>query len=135
MSENDRVDEVLGRALDAALARTLRPPQPDETFRRSVRAAIVRAGEADLAPLRIALERENREHLAALDADYIRVRRRMLGALIGAAFAAGAAVTLALPWLESRLGADTPLVLASSGAVLGLAIAVGSWLRGAEAPF
>ncbi len=135
MSESDRIDDVLGRALDAALARALRPPEPDEAFRRSVRAAIVRAGQTDLAPLRIALERESREHLAALDADYIRVRRRMLGVLIGAAFAAGAAVTLALPWLESRLGADTPLVLAASGAALGLAIAVGSWLKGADAPF
>lgn len=117
------------------LQRTLQPPQPTDAFRSNVRAAAARAGQMDLSQLRVELENERREQLAGLEADYIRLRRRTLGTMIGAAFAAGAAVTLALPWLQSRFGSDTPLVLASTGAAIGLAIAFGSWLRTADVTF
>jgi hypothetical protein len=135
MNRTEPLGEELGRALDAALERTLRPPQPGEAFRRSVRTAVARAKQTDLSQLRAALESERRASLAALEADYVRVKRRTLGTLIGAAFGAGAAVALALPWLQSRFGADTPLVLASAGAVVGLAIAFGSWLKGDAVTF
>ena len=81
----------------------------------------------DLAELRRRFVSERRAQLASLEAQYVRLRRRTLGTMIGAAFAAGAAVTLALPWLQRHAGAKTPLVLTSGGAALGLAIAFLAW--------
>lgn len=47
--------------------------------------------------------------------------------MIGAAFAACAAATVALPWLQRRVGAQAPLVLTSAGAAASLAIAFLAW--------
>jgi hypothetical protein len=47
--------------------------------------------------------------------------------MIGAAFAAGTAATLALPWLQRHVAAEAPLVLTSAGAAVGLAIAFLAW--------
>jgi len=92
-----------------------------------VRAALARAAETDLVELRARLEGERQERLAELDAEYIRLKRRALGTMIGFAFAAGSAVALVLPWLEARFGAHATLILALAGAALGLAIAFASW--------
>lgn len=127
MTEFESPDSTRERALDRALRRTLQPPQISRDFRRCLDAALSRAGEMDLAKLRSRLESERREHLARLEAHYVRLRRRTLGVIIGAAFAAGAAATLALPWLQRHVGEDAPLVLTSAGAVVSLAIAFLSW--------
>jgi hypothetical protein len=50
----------------------------------------------------------------------VRVRRGTLGTLIGVAFAAGAAATIAMPWLRAHLGAYTPLALTWGAVALGL---------------
>jgi len=127
VSEFESPHDRLDRALDRALSRTLQPPQVSRDFRRCLHAALSRAGEADLSQLRSRLESERRAHLARLEAHYLRLRRRTLGAMIGAAFAAGAAATLALPWLQRHVGAEAPLVLTSAGAAVSLAIAFLSW--------
>jgi hypothetical protein len=114
----------LDTALDAALARALRPPAPDADFRIQLSAALVRAGRhEDTEATRVRLERERREGLAELESGYLRLRRRTLGTLIGAAFAAGAGLTLLLPWLKTTLGADAMLAVAVLGGAAGLLIA------------
>lgn len=127
MSEFDTPDGKLQRELDRALGRTFRPPRLSPDFRRRLEAACSRAGETDLSELRLRLESEQRSNLATLETHYVRLRRRTLGTLIGAAFAAGAAATLALPWLQRQVGAEAPLILTSVGAALGLVIAFISW--------
>lgn len=117
----------LERALDRALTRTLQPPQLSRDFRRRLDAALSRAGEADLSELRARLESERRADLARLESQYVRLTRRTLGTLIGAGFAAGAAATVMLPWLQQHLGAEAPLVLKSVGVAAGLTIAFLSW--------
>ncbi|HTV51106.1 MAG TPA: hypothetical protein VME21_07955 [Steroidobacteraceae bacterium] len=114
-------------ALDRALARALPPPAVPEGFRARLLAAIER--DTPLGEARERLEREQRQRLAELEASYVRLRRRTLGTLIGGAFASGAAVTLALPWLQAVLGSSTPLALAGAGALIALLIGLAS-LRG-----
>jgi hypothetical protein len=127
VTEFETPDGRLERALDRALGRSLQPPQLSRHFRQRLDAALSRAGETDLSELRSRLESERRADLARLESHYIRLKRRTLGTMIGAAFATGAAVTLALPWLQRHLGAEAPLVLTSVGAAVGLGIAFLSW--------
>jgi hypothetical protein len=117
-------------ALDSALARALAPPELPAQFRNQLTAAIAREAALEIAMwgARPRLEREQRERLAELEAGYMRLRRRTLGTLIGGAFAAGAAVAVALPWLKSAFGPNAMLVLAALGAVAGLAIGTASWM-------
>ena len=110
----------LDRALDQALGRTLSSPQVPQVFRSSPNAALSRTAETDLLSLRERLESERRQQLEELEADYVRVRRGTLGTLIGVAFAAGAAVTIAMPWLRAHLGAYTPMAITWGAAALGL---------------
>ena len=127
MTEFDTPGGNLERVLDRALGRTLPPPQIPKDFRRRLDAALARTGERDLAELRSRFESERHAQLANLEAQYVRLRRRTLGTMIGAAFAAGAAVALALPWLQRHVGAKAPLVLTLAGAAVGLAIAFLAW--------
>ncbi|HEV2441940.1 MAG TPA: hypothetical protein VGT07_05430 [Steroidobacteraceae bacterium] len=127
MSEFESPGGGFERALDRALSRTLQPPRVSRDFRRCLHAALSRAGEADLSQLRSRLESERQAHLATLEAHYVRLRRWTLAAMIGAAFAAGAAATVALPWLERHVAEQAPLVLTSAGAAVSLAIAFLSW--------
>jgi len=57
-----------------------------------------------------------------------RYESKILGTLIGAAFAAGAAVAIAMPWARATFGPNAMLVLASIGTAAGLAIGLSSWL-------
>jgi hypothetical protein len=116
--------------LDAALARALVPPELPADFRARLTTALTREAALGAAGLagRPRLEREQRERLAELEAGYMRLRRRTLGSLIGGAFAAGAAVAVAMPWLQSTFGPNAMLVLSALGAVAGLAIGTASWL-------
>ena len=122
--------EPLDPALDAALARALIAPTLPAGFAMRLQAAVARqAPSADERALSRALaQREQRARMAELDADYLRLRRRTLGTLIGAAFAAGAAVAVALPWLQASFGPNAIYVLASVGAVIGLGIGTASWI-------
>lgn len=117
----------LERALDHALGRTFRPPHIPRDFRRRVEAARSRTEETDLSELRLRLESERRSDLATLEAHYVRLRRRTLGVMIAAAFATGALVALAMPWLQNHVGSAAPLIPTSVGAAAGLAIAYMSW--------
>jgi hypothetical protein len=122
------------RALERALARALRaPPLPADFHQRLAQTLARTAADPVTDQMRAQLERERREQLAALEAGYLRVRRRTLGTLVGGAFASGAGVALALPWLRASFGQDTPLILASLGGVIGLAIAVLSWMERPQA--
>ena len=128
MSKPTRADGPIDRALDAALGQALEAPRVTNEFRARVRAALARAAETDLAELRARLETERRETLAKLEADYVRLKRRTLGTMVGGAFAAGAAAAIALPWMAKLVGPAAPLAVASIGAAAGIGIAVSSWL-------
>lgn len=112
----------LDRALDGQLGRVLGAPEVPRTFRTRLNAALSRASETDLLSLRERLERERRQQAEELEAHFVRVRRSTLGTLIGVAFAAGAAVTIAMPWLRAHLGAFTPIVITWAAVALGLGI-------------
>jgi ferric-dicitrate binding protein FerR (iron transport regulator) len=126
------IDEIqpLDAALDAALARVLIPPAPPDGFQIRLQAALARqaTGQEERAVSRALAQREQRQHMAELDADYLRLRRRTLGTLIGGAFAAGAAVAVAFPWLQASFGPNATYVLAGLGAVVGLGIGTASWI-------
>jgi hypothetical protein len=129
-------DDPRARALEAALARALRPPglPPGFHARLQARLARERAGEGERAASRAHAQRQQRECLAELDANYLRLRRRTLGTLIGGAFAAGAAVAVALPWLQASFGPNAIYVLASVGALVGLGIGTASWVGRVRIP-
>jgi hypothetical protein len=119
----------LDRALKAQLERTLAPPEVPAHFRAKLQAALVRAGSLSLSDARSRLERERRERLVELKRNYVRLQRRTLGTMIGGAFAAGASAALVLPWVTAHLGSFAPLVIACTGATVGIWIGVASWLR------
>jgi VIT1/CCC1 family predicted Fe2+/Mn2+ transporter len=99
-----------------------------------LQAALARESDAKLAGVRSRFEREHRERLAELEAGYLRMRRRTLGALIGGAFAAGIAVPVALPWFNEQFGRYAPAALAAAGAAIGLCVGVASWFNAQQAP-
>ncbi len=114
------VNPGLDRALDEALGRALGPPEVPQAFRTRLSAALSRTAETDLSALRERLESQRRQQLEELEAHYVRVRRGTLGTLIGVAFAAGAAATVAMPWLRAHLGAYTPMAITWGAVALGL---------------
>jgi hypothetical protein len=120
-------DGGLERTLDAALSRTLTPPRAPPQLRERLRAAMVQATDAKISEARRRFEREQRETQADLDQAYVRVRLRVLGTMVGGAFAAGAVAALGLPWLAERLGPLTPWVVASVGTAIGIGITLASW--------
>jgi hypothetical protein len=122
--------EPLDAALDRSLARALSPPALPAGFPMRLQAAMAReaSGPGERAVNRALAQREQRQRMAELDADYLRLRRRTLGTLIGGAFAAGAAVAVALPWLQANFGANAIYVLAAAGALVGLTIGTASWI-------
>jgi hypothetical protein len=119
----------LDRALEAQLERTLAPPKLPTQFRAKLQAALVRAGDSSLSDARSRLERERRERFAELEQNYVRLKRRTLGTMIGGAFAAGASAAVVLPWVTAHFGPFAPLVIASTGTAIGIWIGVASWLR------
>jgi len=116
------------RALDAILALTLAAPPLPAGFRGQVRAAVLRTAQRSEVE-RARLESERCERLAEIEAGYLRLRRRTLGALIGGAFAAGVAVAVLMPWFNSTFGPNALFALAACGALVGLAIGTISWMR------
>jgi len=132
------IDEFqpLDAALDTALARVLIPPAPPAGFQIRLQAALARqaTGQDERAVSRALAQREQRQRMAELDADYLRLRRRTLGTLIGGAFAAGAAVAVGFPWLQASFGPNATYVLAGLGAVVGLGIGTASWIGRVRLP-
>jgi hypothetical protein len=128
VTDSNSSTEELARALDAALSRTLRSPRPPLHLTLRVRAAIAQAKDSPLADVRLRFEREQRQKLAELKEQYVWMRRRTLGVMVGGAFAAGAVAALAMPWLTASLGPAAPALVASAGAAVGLWIGVSSWL-------
>jgi ferric-dicitrate binding protein FerR (iron transport regulator) len=128
--------EPLDAALDAALGHAFIPPALPAGFQIRLQAALARqaTGQDERALSRALAQREQRQRMAELDADYLRLRRRTLGTLIGGAFAAGAAVAVALPWLQASFGPNATYVLAGLGAVVGLGIGTASWIRRLRLP-
>jgi hypothetical protein len=122
-------EHELDRALDVALGRILTPPPVPVEFRAKLQATLGRSETVDIAAVRFRLEQEQRQQLAEIKQQYVSVRRRTLGAMIGGAFAAGAGAAVALPWLTANLGPTAPLVVASAGAMIGFAIGLWSWLE------
>jgi hypothetical protein len=126
----DEPDDLHAQALDAALARVLAPPALPPGFNARLVAALARepTDAASRAASLAQAQREQRQRMAQLDADYLRLRRRTLGTLIGGAFAAGAAVAVALPWLQAAFGPQALFVLACIGALVGVGIGIASWI-------
>ena len=116
------------QALDAALVQTLRAPTIPAGFRDQLNAALLRAAEDEHFERR-RLDSERREWLAKFELDYLRLRRRTLGTLIGGAFAAGVAVMSLLPWFNATFGTHALFAMAAAGALVGLAIGAIPWLR------
>ena len=110
----------LDRALDETLSRALSVPEVPRAFRARLTAALSRTAATDLLSLRERLESERRQQLEELETNYVRVRRSTLGTLIGVAFAAGAAATIAMPWLRAHLGVYTPMAVTWGAVALGL---------------
>ncbi len=123
----DPLDGALDQALDRALAKTLTAPGLPAGFREQLRAAVVRTVPEDRAQLRAALEREHAVQLAELQDGYVLLRQRTLGTLIGAGFAAGLAVTFALPWLKAHFGDNGVFALPVIGVVIGLVLSLSVW--------
>jgi hypothetical protein len=118
------------RALDAALSAALVPPALPADFDRRLAAALQAAPRDEWSrAARATLEQERRERLAEFESDYVRLRRRTFGTLIGAAFAAGAALTLAMPWLQRAWGTNLPYLLAGGAAVICLTLVAASLVR------
>jgi hypothetical protein len=128
--------QPLDAAVDAALARALSPPALPAGFQIRLQATLAQqaCGADQRALSRAQAQREQWQHLAALDADYLRLRRRTLGTLIGGAFAAGAAVAVAFPWLQASFGPNAIYVLAALGALVGLGIGTASWIGRVRLP-
>jgi len=122
-------DDALGQALDAALARALVAPKLPAGFREQLRAAAARAGEtgATRAQRLAAAEREHAAQLAGLHSGYVRLRQRTLGTLIGAAFAAGLLINLALPWIKAHYGNTGVYALPAIGVAIGLGLSLRAW--------
>ena len=117
------------RALDRALARHLVAPALPAGFRQQLQAAIIRSGVRDPAAMAAALEREHAAQLAALQSDYVRLRQRTLGTLIGVAFAAGLLINFALPWISAHYGSNGVFALPAIGVAVGLGLSVRVWWR------
>jgi hypothetical protein len=119
----------LERALDRALQRNLVAPALPAGFRQRLQAAMIHSAEHNQAALSAALEREYEAQLAALRSDYVRLRQRTLGTLIGVAFAAGLLINFALPWISAHYGPNGVFALPAIGVAAGLALSARVWWR------
>jgi hypothetical protein len=126
---SNRADEPLERALDGLLSRALAAPALPSGFRARLQSALARRSALDAPALRRELAREHDQQLAQLHSDFIRLRRRTLGMLIGVAFFTGVALAVALPWIVRGFGAAAMVVVPTLGAAVGVAIGLAAWLR------
>ncbi|HTP39228.1 MAG TPA: hypothetical protein VMI92_06595 [Steroidobacteraceae bacterium] len=118
----------LEQALQGALQRALPAPALPANFRARLHAAVARSATADPRQ-RQQLERELQLRLAELRKDYLSLRRRTLGSLVGGAFVGGIVFALAWPWLSSELGSLARFALPVGGAAVGIGLGASVWLR------
>lgn len=128
-ADDSQSGDGLERALDRALQRNLLAPALPSGFRQRLQAAMIRRVEHNQATLSAALEREHEAQLAELRHDYVRLRQRTLGTLIGVAFAAGLLINFALPWISAHFGQNGVFALPAIGVAVGLALSVRVWWR------
>jgi hypothetical protein len=124
--------DELERALERALQRQLVAPSLPAGFRERLHAAIARSGELNKVTRIAALEQEHAAQLAELRSDYVRLRQRTLGTLIGAAFAAGLLINFALPWITAHFGRNGVIALPLIGVAVGLGLSLRIWWRGSS---
>jgi hypothetical protein len=129
MNSSDRIEEPLAIALEQALARALPRPELPPGFRMRLQAALAGAPALDHSAALRAMENEHNEQLLILHADFVRLRRRTLGTLIGVAFAAGATIAASMPWITTSFGPNAMLLGPTLGAAVGVAIGLAAWLR------
>jgi hypothetical protein len=127
--DDPNTGDGLERALDRALKRHLVAPALPAGFRQQLQAAIIRSRVQDPAAMAAALEREHQAQLAALQSQYVRLRQRTLGTLIGAAFAAGLLINFALPWISAHYGSNGVFALPAIGVAVGLGLSARVWWR------
>jgi hypothetical protein len=127
--ENPHAAVPLAQALDAALAQSLVAPTVPAGFRARLMAAVERQGSVDIPASRMALAAEHARQLADLKSGYVSLQRRTLGTMIGAAFATGALVAVAMPWIREQFGDVGLFAVPMAGATVGIVIGAASWLR------
>ncbi|HEV8690444.1 MAG TPA: hypothetical protein VGQ91_09130 [Ideonella sp.] len=115
-------------ALDSALAAALPVPPLPAGFDARLRRTLASEAAGDLARLRRRLEEEHARELAALRSGYVRLRRDTLATVLGVAFAAGAAVAWAVPWLREQQGVDLSTLLPLLAVAIGMAVGAGVWV-------
>lgn len=123
----------LQQALDGALMRSNPPPQLPAGFRVRLLAAVARQAPLNIPASRMTLAAEHERQLAELRSGYVRLQRRTLGMMIGAAFATGALVAVAMPWIRTQFGEVGLLVVPMAGALAGVIIGAMTWLRNSGA--
>ncbi len=126
------MDSSLAQALDGVLKRTLPAPTLPLDFHTRLNAAIRRSSTMVPAEQRAILEREYQAQLAELRQGYVRLRWRTLGTLIGAAFASGVAVALALPWLHATFGDIAVFAVPLAAMIFALVVGIRTWSLGVD---
>ena len=119
----------VGDALDRALTAALRPPGLPADFRAGLYRALERAAGQALQERRAELELEHRRTLDALQAGYVAVRRDTLVMVLAVAFTAGAAATVALPWIAQVLDVQASTLAPLLAGVIGLAAGAAAWAK------
>ncbi len=119
MTENQFPTDTLNAALEQLLA----PPQLPADFRDTLMSKVKQESRQHVNERRLALEREHALAREQLDHGHVRMQRDTLALVVGVAFTAGACAHVALPWLQSVVGADSiPALLLLAG---GLGAAAG----------
>lgn len=131
MSEQDK----LAGALDQALVKTLRGPDLPPGFRERLMGRINAAAGLDQAALHAEIEREYRQRMALMRSEFVRVRWRTLAVLLAAAFVAGGAVTVAMPFLVETFGTYGAYVGPGALALVAVGVAFRAAVRRSQISF
>jgi hypothetical protein len=130
----DQPDEMTDAALDRGLRQALSAPALPPGFRERLRAALARDPGEELMRRRQAALREHEAGIAALARDSVSLRLKTLGTLIGGAFAAGVALTLAMPWIREFFAPYGNLALGAIGVAIAAGAAFASWSAQGASP-
>jgi hypothetical protein len=126
MNMNTEPTESQMRALDKSLQHAYSPPVVPQRFRAALMEKVLREQMALVESRKDELEHEYAQAIAQLRRSHVRMKRDTLALIIGVAFAAGACADVALPWIQSLLGADgaaaMPLLALLIGVVSGASV-------------
>ena len=129
-SDHDPADTwPTGDALDRALAASLRAPPLPAGFHATLRRAIAREADAELRARRAALEADHARRMAGLRSGYVQLRRHTLAVALAAAFTAGAAASVGLPWLAATIGTDASTLAPLMAALIGIGVGAAVWVE------